>query len=218
VCGATLTQKAFGRVIDKLRKIILGNYFKVMSKTETKEERQMSNDAAAAKDNVSSAKPEDATLDKGVAEEEKAAAKLAEELEAAKDKYIRLYSEFDNFRKRTAREKLELIQSANEQLIRTLLPVADDFERAENSFPDKTDKDLAGFFLIHSKFKKVLELYGVRPMDTAQGSDFDADLHDAISQIQAPVPELKGKIVDVVEKGYVLNDKVIRHAKVVVGN
>ena len=144
--------------------------------------------------------------------------KLKEELESAKDKYIRLYSEFDNFRKRTAREKLELIQSANEQLIKALLPVADDFERAENAFPNKADKDLAGFFLIHSKFKKVLELYGIKAMDAAPGSEFNADLHEAISQIQAPVPEWKGKIVDVVEKGYLLNDKVIRYAKVVVGN
>lgn len=154
------------------------------------------------------------------AEEEKnqAIAKLTEELEGAKDKYIRLYSEFENFRKRTAKEKLELIQSANEQLIRALLPVADDFERAENSFPDKNDKDLAGFFLIHSKFRKVLDAYGVKVMDAAQGSDFNPDLHEAISQIQAPDADLKGKIVDVVEKGYVLNDKVIRHAKVVVGN
>lgn len=153
-----------------------------------------------------------------VAEESDAVEKLKEELEAAKDKYIRLYSEFDNFRKRTAREKLELIQSANEQLIKALLPVVDDFERAENSFPDKTAQDLAGFFLIHSKFKKVLELYGVKAMDTAPGSDFSADFHEAISQIQTPVPEWKGKIIDIVEKGYLLNDKVIRYAKVVVGN
>lgn len=151
-------------------------------------------------------------------EESEAVEKLKEELETAKDKYIRLYSEFDNFRKRTAREKLELIQSANEQLISALLPVVDDFARAENAFPEKTDKDLAGFFLIHSKLKKVLELYGVKAMDTAPGSDFNADLHEAISQTQAPVPEWKGKIVDIVERGYLLNDKVIRYAKVVVGN
>jgi molecular chaperone GrpE len=111
-----------------------------------------------------------------------------------------------------------LIQSANEQLLKTLLPVADDFERAENAFGDKNDKDLAGFFLIHSKFKKILELYGVKTMDAAQSSDFNADLHEAISQVEAPEPALKGKIVEVVEKGYVLNDKVIRYAKVVVGN
>ena len=151
-------------------------------------------------------------------EEPEVIAKLREDLEGAKDKYIRLYSEFENFRKRTAKEKLDLIQSANEQLIKNLLPVADDFERAEQSFPDKSDRDLAGFFLIYSKFKKVLELYGVKTMDAGPGSDFNADLHEAITQLPAPVPELKGKIVDVIEKGYFLNDKVIRYAKVVVGN
>jgi molecular chaperone GrpE len=151
-------------------------------------------------------------------EEPEALIKLREELEGAKDKYLRLYSEFENFRKRTAREKLELIQSANEQLIKSLLPVADDFERAENAFADKNNKDFAGFFLIYSKLKKVLELYGVKTMDAGQGSDFNADLHEAITQVPSPTPELKGKIIDVVEKGYLLNDKVIRYAKVVVGN
>lgn len=144
--------------------------------------------------------------------------KLRGELESGKDKYIRLYSEFENFRKRTAKEKLELIQSANEQLIVNLLPVIDDFDRAENAFPDKDQRDIAGFFLIQSKFKKVLELYGVKPMDIGQGSAFDADFHEAVSQVPAPAPELKGKIVDVIEKGYFLHDKVIRYAKVVVGN
>ena len=150
--------------------------------------------------------------------DDEALVKLREELDGAKDKYIRLYSEFENFRKRTAKEKLDLIQSANEQLIKSMLPVADDFERAENSFPDKNAKELAGFFLIHSKFRKVLELYCVKTMDAAQGSDFNPDLHEAISQVASPAPDLKGKIVDVVEKGYLLNDKVIRYAKVVVGN
>ena len=191
-----------------------------MSKMETQEERKMSDGTHSEKDQADQIKT-DVKADTEVsasADDHKALEKLTEELEAAKDKYIRLYSEFENFRKRTAKEKLELIQSANEQLIRTLLPVADDFERAENSFPDKSDKDLAGFFLIHSKFKKILELYGVKPMDATQGSEFNADLHEAISQLPAATPDLKGKIVDVVEKGYVLNEKVIRHAKVVVGN
>ena len=203
-----------------------------MNKTETNEDLEKKNHntednqgtvGSEEGQNVGSEErqKEQSTQDQGAAvetAEPDPVEKLSEELENAKDKYIRLYSEFENFRKRTAKEKLELIQSANEQLIKTLLPVADDFERAENAFPDKNDKDLAGFFLIHSKFKKVLEVYGVRSMDAAQGSDFNPDLHEAITQIQAPVPELKGKIVDVVEKGYLLNDKVIRYAKVVVGN
>jgi molecular chaperone GrpE len=144
--------------------------------------------------------------------------KLQSELGEQKEKFIRLYSEFENFRRRTAKEKLDLIQSANEQLIKTLLPVIDDFDRAEKSFRDKNDKELEGFFLIHSKFKKVLEQAGVKIMDVKAGSDFDADLHEAITQIPAPDEALKGKVVDVIEPGYLLNDKVIRFAKVVVGS
>ena len=144
--------------------------------------------------------------------------KLQNDLAEQKDKFIRLYSEFENFRRRTAKEKLELIQSANEQLLKTLLPVVDDFERAEKSFQKKDDKDLEGFFLIHNKFKKVLEQTGLKVMDLKSGSNFDADLHEAITQIPVTDEALNGKIVDVVEKGYLLNDKVVRHAKVVVGS
>jgi len=144
--------------------------------------------------------------------------KLQSDLAEQKEKFIRLYSEFENFRRRTAKEKLDLIQSANEQLIKTLLPVIDDFDRAEKSFRDKNDKELEGFFLIHSKFKKILEQAGVKIMDVKAGSDFNADLHEAITQIPAPDEKLKGKVVDVIEPGYVLNDKVIRFAKVVVGS
>lgn len=202
-----------------------------MDKTEIKEALNNSNDDVGPEKNSEEkdeaqemkAPEKDGDSDlsemlKAESEDQDPSEKLKEELEGAKDKYLRLYSEFENFRKRTSKEKLELIQSANEQLIKALLPVADDFERAENSFSDKNDKELAGFFLIHSKFRKVLELYGIKIMETGQGSDFDADFHEAISQVPAPLPELKGKIVDVVEKGYILNDKVIRYAKVVVGN
>jgi molecular chaperone GrpE len=146
--------------------------------------------------------------------------KVKDELAGIKDKYLRLYSEFENFRRRTAKEKIEMVQTANEQLIKSLLPVADDFERAEKSLnKESTDeKELEGFQLIHNKFRKVLEQYGVKPMDIPQGSEFDADTQEAITQIPAPEDNLKGKVVDVIEKGYLLNDKVIRYAKVVVGN
>ena len=143
--------------------------------------------------------------------------KIQRELTEQKDKFIRLYSEFENFRRRTSKEKLELIQSANEQLIKSLLPVVDDFDRAEKSFTDKNDKELEGFFLIHNKFKKVLEQSGVTLMNVKSGSEFNADLHEAITQIPAD-EKLKGKVVDVVEPGYLLNEKVIRFAKVVVGS
>ncbi|WP_276373106.1 nucleotide exchange factor GrpE [Chryseolinea sp. H1M3-3] len=144
--------------------------------------------------------------------------KVQAELNEQKEKFIRLYSEFENFRRRTAKEKLDLIQSANEQLIKTLLPVVDDFDRAEKSFQDKNNNDLEGFFLIRNKFKKILEQTGVKVMDVKAGSDFDADLHEAITQIPSPDEKLKGKVVDVVEAGYLLNEKVIRFAKVVVGS
>ena len=100
----------------------------------------------------------------------------------------------------------------------TLLPVIDDFDRAGKAFTDKNDKELEGFFLIHSKLKKVLDQAGVKIMDVNAGSEFDADLHEAITQIPAPDDTLKGKVVDVIEPGYLLNDKVIRFAKVVVGS
>ena len=152
------------------------------------------------------------------APEEVAAHKLQVELAEQKDKYLRLYSEFENFRRRTAKEKLDLIQSANEQLIKTLLPVVDDFDRAEKSFKDKAGSELEGFFLIHNKLKKILDQAGVKVMDAKPGSEFNPDLHEAVTQIPAPNESLKGKVVDVVESGYLLNEKVIRFAKVVVGS
>lgn len=144
--------------------------------------------------------------------------KAQDELAEAKDKYMRLYAEFDNFRRRSAKEKLEMISSANEQLLKSLLQVMDDFERAEKAFKEKNDKESEGLLLIHSKLKKVLDQYNVKAMEIEKGSDFNTDLHEAITQIPAPEEKLKGKVVDVVEKGYLLNDKVIRFAKVVVGS
>lgn len=151
------------------------------------------------------------------AEETDALKKTQDELAEAREKYLRLYAEFENHRRRTAKEKLEMIQGANEQLLKSLLPVMDDFERAEKSFKEKNDKEAEGFFLIHNKFKKTLEQYGVKAMDTAAGSAFNPDLQEAITQIPVTDEKLKGCIVDVVEKGYLLGDRVIRFAKVVVG-
>jgi len=144
--------------------------------------------------------------------------KLQDEVAEAKDKYIRLYSEFENFRRRTAKEKLDLIQSANENLLKNLLPVLDDFERAEKAFKDVNSKEAEGFLLIYNKYKKIMEQSGAKVLDLKVGDDFNADTQEAITQVPAPNEELKGKIVDVVEKGYLLNDKVIRFAKVVVGS
>lgn len=144
--------------------------------------------------------------------------KLQDDLSEARDKYVRLYAEFDNHRRRTAKEKLEMIQSANERLIVELLPVIDDFERAEKALTNKDNKELEGFLLIQTKLRKIIEQYGVKPMETPLETAFDPDLHEAVTQIPAPNEKLKGKIVDTIEKGYILNEKVIRYAKVVIGN
>ena len=118
--------------------------------------------------------------------------KLQDELAEAKDKYLRLYAEFDNFRRRTAKEKIEMIQSAGESLLKALLPVADDFDRAEKSFAGKTDKEAEGFFLIQNKFKKILEQNSVKVMDIANG-EFNPDIHDAITQVPVQDDKQKGK-------------------------
>lgn len=134
------------------------------------------------------------------------------------DKYIRIHAEFDNYRKRTNKEKLDIISTANAGVLKDLLPVIDDFERAIAN--NEKAEDLAsvkeGFNLIFNKLKSTLEQKGLKPMES-NGVDFDSELHEAIANIPAPSKKLKGKVVEAVEKGYYLNDKVIRYAKVVVG-
>jgi len=140
------------------------------------------------------------------------------ELAALNNKYLRLYSDFENYRKRTAKEKLSLIESSNSDLLSTLLPVVDDFERAINSNENTTDPEALkeGFLLIFNKFINILEMEGVKPMN-AIGKPFDVEFHEAITNIPAPKKSMKGKVMDVTEKGYFLKDKVLRYAKVVVG-
>lgn len=139
---------------------------------------------------------------------------LGQKLDEMNDKYLRLFSEFDNFRKRTQKERLELFKTASEDVIVALLPVLDDFERALKSV-DENHKE--GIELIYNKFNNTLQQKGLQCMDS-MGNEFDTDFHEAITNIPAPSPDMKGKVVDVIEKGYKLNDKVIRFAKVVVGN
>lgn len=151
-------------------------------------------------------------------ENESKADKLGAEVAELKDKYLRLYADFENFRRRTAKEKLEMMATANEELMKAVLPVMDDFERAMVSFDNFLEIEplKEGVGLIYTKFFKTLEAKGLKPM-VAKGESLDADLHESIAQFPAPTDELKGKIIDEVEKGYFLNDKVIRYAKVVVG-
>ncbi|MFW5872448.1 MAG: nucleotide exchange factor GrpE [bacterium] len=143
---------------------------------------------------------------------------LEKELNEYKDKYIRLSAEFDNFRKRSLKEKIELTKTAGEDMILKLLPVMDDFERALHNIGKAQDVEslTQGVELIFLKFKDLLNQKGVKEIE-AMNQDFDMDVHEAITKIPAPEEKLKGKIVDVIEKGYMMNDKIIRYPKVVVG-
>jgi molecular chaperone GrpE len=150
--------------------------------------------------------------------DKKEAAQLKKDLEELNDKYIRLYSEFDNYKRRTLKERQELVASAGKDLMIALLPVLDDFERAEKFLTEGTDiKALReGVDLIQSKMKNILTQNGLKPLDSI-GQAFDLDLHEAVTTIPAPKEDMKGKVVDEVERGYLLNGKVIRFAKVVLG-
>ena len=173
------------------------------SVNETTESTQTANETSAETDNTSANEVD--TPEKKMAE--------------LNDKYLRLYSEFDNYRKRTNKEKLDLISTASSSVLKDMLTVLDDFERAISN--NEKVEDIAavkeGFNLIHHKFKTILEGKGLKQMN-AKGEVFDSELHEAIANVPAPSEDLKGKIIDDVEKGYYLNDKVIRLAKVVVGN
>lgn len=153
-------------------------------------------------------------------QQEKKAEKTEEEkAEEESNRYLRLYSEFENFRKRTQKEKLELFKTAAEDVLKDLIPVIDDLERAQNA--NKTAEDInavkEGFTLIYDKLTKTLKQKGLEPMPSSIGEKLDIEKHEAITQIPAPTEEMKGKVIDEVEKGYSLNGKVIRYTKVVIG-
>lgn len=144
---------------------------------------------------------------------------LEEQLVQQKDQYIRLYAEFENYKRRTQKEKLDFAQYANRNMMTSMLAILDDFERALKEISKSGDSEnLKGVELIYNKFKNTLIEKGLKSVEVKAGDDFNVDLHEAITQIPAPSDELKGKIVDVVETGYQLHDKVIRFAKVVIGN
>jgi molecular chaperone GrpE len=149
-----------------------------------------------------------------VSEEEKLKVEIAE----ANNKYLRLYAEFDNYKRRTNKERIDLLQTAGKDVLVSLLPVVDDFDRALKSMETATDVTSVkeGVLLVQNKLKSILSQKGIKEME-AVGTVFDADIHEAITNIPAPSDDLKGKVIDEVEKGYYLNDKVIRFAKVVVG-
>lgn len=152
-------------------------------------------------------------------EEEAPKVKTPEEMVAElNDKYLRLYSEFDNYRKRSNREKMDIIKNASADVLKELLPVLDDFQRAEKANAESDDSEALkeGYKLIQHKLFSTLERKGLKPMESI-GKEFNVDHHEAITDIPAPSEDMKGKVIDAIESGYFLNDRVLRFAKVVVG-
>lgn len=182
-------------------------------------------DAPEIDDDIIESEDETPQLEDALNKEMQDAAALRDQLEAAnaalekeKKDYMFLMADFDNFRKRVKREKEELLRNGSEKVLAGLLPIVDDFERGLDATKDTTDSSAVreGMELIYNKLVKYLEQNGVKPMEST-GKDFDAEVHEAIATIPAPSEDLKGKVIDTTQKGYMINDKVLRHAKVAVG-
>ena len=167
-------------------------------------------------------KEEKEVLDKETTQQETTEISVEEQLKnevaQEKDKFLRLFAEFENYKKRTSKERIELFKTANEDLMTVLLPILDDFDRGLNEIKKAKDKELLkGMELIKNKLYNTLTQKGLSPIKVEQGEVFDVELHEAITQIPAPSEDLKGKIIDVIEQGYKLGDKIIRYPKVVIG-
>ena len=194
--------------------------FNSKKETADKKERQGADDATKLQDEQVNAAEENATSDNVTDEgpEQKELEELKKKYDELNDSHLRLMAEFDNYRKRTMKEKAELIKTGGEKVVSSILPILDDLERAIKNM--ETSEDIVamkeGVELIYNKFMKVLAENGVQKIET-KDKDFDTDYHEAIALVPAPTEEQKGKILDCVQNGYTLNDKVVRHAKVVVG-
>ena len=201
-----------GSILDNLT---FANNFETM--TEKNSKKKMHENEGDIQVNAADNPKENAMVDKS-AEGASELDKLKAELEETKDKYLRKVAEFENVKRRNAKERVELIQTAGKEVITDMLDVLDDCDRAQKQMEASNDtKEIKeGVLLVFNKFRNVLQARGLKPMETIH-KEFDPDLHEAITEIPAPSPELKGKVVDEVMKGYYLNDKIIRHAKVVVG-
>lgn len=189
------------------------------SQVEEQAKEQVDEKAEISEEN----NPEEVQVDAEVEEVEKVKEdseleKLKEEVEKSKDKYLRLFAEFENYKRRTSKERIEYFKTANSEMMAAILPVLDDFDRGMVEIEKSEDKALVeGVKLIQEKLKNILSQKNLSEVKVVQGDEFDADIHEAITQIPAPNDDLKGKIVDVVEKGYQLGDKIIRFPKVVIG-
>lgn len=187
-------------------------------KNKTTQQNKKQEDKAKSSKAKASAKKEVKEEVKEEKIEKKVEKTDAEKLEELNDKYLRLAAEYDNYRRRTLKEKMDLSKSAGADILVNILPVIDDFERGLDTIDKAKDIDAVkeGVQLIYNKFQDFLKQRGVKAID-AKEKEFDTDLHEAITKIPAPTEELKGKVVDVVEKGYYLNEKIIRFSKVVIG-
>lgn len=183
-----------------------------------KGERSMENHIEATDFSVDESKVGESPVDSEIVMPDEATEKLRSELEEQKDKYVRLFAEFDNYKRRTSKERIELIQTAGKEVIVSMLQVLDDANRAEKQMQETDDpaQIKEGVKLVFNKLRKTLQAQGLKSMDSLK-TDFDVEKHEAITEISVNDEELVGKVVDEIEKGYYLNDKLIRFAKVVVG-
>jgi len=193
-----------------------------MSKSEVEDKVQEEENAAPKKtkgksvmEKLTKRKPRKSKKEKALEEQIK---ELEIQVAESKDKHLRLFAEFDNFKKRTIKEKLEFMRTASQDTLRSLLPVLDDFDRYKKSAEDEKSVEhfSDGVMLVYNKLYSTLKNTGLEPMEST-GEDFDPEKHEAITEIPAPTEEMKGKVIDTVERGYLLKDKIIRYAKVVVG-
>jgi molecular chaperone GrpE len=192
----------------KFKTIFQNNKKKQTMSTEKSENEQIADQTVA----------ETATDQQEPAVELSVEEQLTQDLASEKDKYIRLFAEFENYKRRTSKERIELFKTANQEVLQAMLPVLDDFDRAMIEIAKSDDEVmLKGVELIHEKLKSTLTSKGLEQVELAVGDAFDADFAEAITQIPAPSDNLKGKIVDILEKGYKLGDKIIRFPKVVIG-
>jgi|LGOV01.1.fsa_nt_gb molecular chaperone GrpE len=211
---------SIGILISIITFVLIKHFYKMSKK---KEQELKDKEVEATVDNKVD-ENEEVSADKVTEEEQEVVVelseeeKLKEELEAGKDKYLRLFAEFENYKRRTSKERIELFRTANSELMVSLLPVLDDFDRGMLEIEKSEDAALIeGVKLIQNKFKDILSQKNLVEVEIKQGDKFDSDIHEAITQIPAPSDDLKGKIIDVVEKGYQLGDKIIRFPKVVLG-
>jgi molecular chaperone GrpE len=181
-------------------------------KSRNMEKRDISTESEEMNINSDADVPGNTHLSNAGAEDE--TEKLRTELDEQKDKYLRLVAEFDNFKRRNAKEKIEMIQTAGKDVIVSLLDVLDDCDRAEKQLEESGDTNKEGVLLVFNKLRSILQVRGLKAMESIN-TDFDVEKHEAITEV--PAPKMKGKVVDEIVKGYYLNDKLIRFAKVVVG-